>query len=299
MRRTITECIDTLIYLAALGVCLFVALASLADAATPESRVRVLRAYLAAIEGPELPDSLRNRPRRNDSDRSNSSPAPIVVDLFSPYETEAEHDDDAEFAELLNMRQAIQLATPGQVLYVFSQDHRRCPPCREFHDNELGDLYDLSWPIVFVRVDRPSGERLTRHFGVSATPTTVAVDDGAEVGRYEGRPRSAAEITNLFKRPAPKAGEPVAVQTRRSRNATDCRQHVWGGWTWPGNGTVGSLRRHLGSPPHNFDRAWLQSLAPSQLVAVHDDWHNRNGSGGRARRGRRASYAEQDQALVL
>lgn len=292
MRYRFSALIDAAIWAAAVGVILAVAFGLLpvrCYGATAESDVRVMHLHLALAKPPAAPLPVE--------------PLTPAVDLFQPYETEAadEPDDDAEFAELLDMRQAIQLATPGQVLYVFVQDDRRCPPCRAFHDGELGDLYDVNWPIIFVRIDRPSGQRLTRHFGIDSTPTTVAVDEGQEVGRFVGRPSKASDITNLLKPQAPKAGDPVATQTRRSRQATDCRQHVWGGWTWPGNGTVGSLRRHLGGPPHGFDSGWLQSLAPSQLVALHDSWHNRNGSGsggGRSRRGRRMAFEETDQPII-
>lgn len=299
--KYLREPIDDLWKLLALGVVLWVMLTEfpkLVQGATAESRVRVLHAYMVVLSGPQLPDSLNNRPRRDEL----AAPAP-AVDIFQPYvepaaaEVEPDHDD-AEFAELLDMRQAIALATPGQVLYVAVQDDRRCPPCAAFRDGELGDCYDKKWPIIFFRIDRPSGQRLTRHFGITATPTTIAVDDGTEVGRFEGRPASASDITNLFKPQQPKQGEPVAIQARRSRQATDCRMHVWGGWTWPGNGTVGSLRRHLSEPPHNFNSGWLNSLAPSQLVAVHDSWHNQHGSGAGRRRGRRMAFEETDQPVI-
>ena len=49
-------------------------------------------------------------------------------------------------------------------------------------------------------------------------------------------------------------------------------------WTWPGMPSVAALERHLASRPHNYDRAYLVTLADQELGVLHDAWHNRHGA---------------------
>jgi thiol-disulfide isomerase/thioredoxin len=51
---------------------------------------------------------------------------------------------------------------------------------------------------------------------------------------------------------------------------------LFGEWTFPGK-TRGDLIKHLAGPPHNYRLGYLKGLSNSQLLNLHDTWHNKNG----------------------
>lgn len=252
-------------------------LSTSASARTPQSDVTVLAAYLEAIRGPALPDSLADRPRVTTGaspDRLAPYTAPGI-----PQAWELEDDElDRQLAQgdVGGIRWYLGSLKGWHVL-VFSM--KNCPPCRAYAEGGLADLVSEHWPIDQRDVEKHAA--LAEWFDVTATPTTIALVDGKEVGRIVGN-TSAVKVRALFsQKPAAKPAPKV------SGAATDCR-FLRGQWTWPGN-TLKSLRAHLTSPPHSMSPSKVSAMTGGQLVAAHDAWHNRNGAWPPIRKPSRAS----------
>jgi hypothetical protein len=315
-QRRLPALLDALLFAATVGVVLYVLIGTCCGAeASPRARVVVLHAWLqlaaetspAAAAPPDLfapyeppaTTAADQPPARGLLPDQATRETPIVVEEAPAVTFESDGGDAPlwaeanepaeEFPELFDLAAALRLALPRQCLFVFTQAN--CGPCAAYHDRELGELYDAGFPIIFVRVDWPTGQALTQYFGVNATPTTVATDFGVEVGRIEGRPASAKAVTDLFRtqQSAPAATPPPAKPKAKPPRdlSTSCRW-VYGQWTWPGCPSSTKLRRHLCGPPHNMAAGLVAGLTPNQLVAAHDAWHNAHGGGGGGRRaGRR------------
>jgi len=79
-----------------------------------------------------------------------------------------------------------------QVLY-FSAPH--CAPCRSF--KPVMESLQTEMSITFIDVD--SSPQTAQQYNVRSVPTTIVLDNGAEIGRVVGA-RTKDEIRSLYNR---------------------------------------------------------------------------------------------------
>ena len=79
-----------------------------------------------------------------------------------------------------------------QVLY-FSAPH--CAPCRSF--KPVMESLQTEMSITFIDVD--SSPQTAQQYNVRSVPTTIVLDNGAEIGRVIGA-RTKDEIRSLYNR---------------------------------------------------------------------------------------------------
>lgn len=188
----LTEALKALA-IAVVIVLLFGAIVSMARGSTPESRARVYVAYLQAVQQPELPDSLENRPRG------------AAPDLFAPYREPLSPQRRAEIEDALRAVPAIENARPEPAEVMTSQqrlllNHRGKGVIFIDITASQGCVYCVQQQQVNAQVRQqgvqvyeadtlePRGKAIARAFNVERTPTLIAWNSnaGREIGRIEG-----------------------------------------------------------------------------------------------------------------
>jgi hypothetical protein len=262
------------VWLVILGLIVF-GLLSLAVAGepAPAARVAVYHAWLRAVSGPTLPDSLANRPRKNPSLRHDEPAGQTTPEHLTEEEVEQRLAECREVGHV----QAWLRMLPRYSLLVFGG--KNCIHCERFKRDSLPELVRLGYNVQMLDVDRLADVSpvVLEYFDIEGIPAIIALDGGDEIGRIEGY-ATPAQASRLFdpvrRRGPPRSAAPTKQKTRAS---TSCL-HLRGRWTWPG-GTIESLRRHLCGPPHNFPPSRVAEMSPGQLIAAHDAWHDRHGPG--------------------
>lgn len=136
-----------------------------------------------------------------------------------------------------------------------------CGPCQQMKRDTLPPLAKSGWRIGdstsdhIQVIDSDSNPALMQRWHVSRLPTTIYIEDEAEVRRVVGF-QTPVQIGELF--------DPPAKQTAAATYAAR--------WTYPGSGRA-DLIRHL-ADEHNYTVESLERMTTDQLSRLHDTDHD-------------------------
>lgn len=166
-----------------------------------------------------------------------------------------------------SFKQAVNRSTRDSVPLVVMFTASWCGPCQAMKRNVL-KRWDKRKDIAFVEVDIDASPVIWRKYRKGESLPQFASWKDPRVGRahrFTGQTTAAKlEVALGIARPAKAKAKPIQQ-----------RGTAQGSWTWPGHPSVASLERHLAEPPHNYSSAYLSGLSDSELVQLHDAWHNR------------------------